>query len=341
MKVLVIGGTRFMGPHVVERLVAQGHSVMVFNRGRTPAVLPEGVRRVIGDRDDIEAHRKELLDFHPEVVIDMMLLNEKQAGELVRTFTGVARRIVMASSGDVYLRYDQIRGQEAGEGDDTPITEESPLRRVHYPYRKTASGESDRMYWYDKILVERTVLTCPDLAGVVLRLPMVYGPNDYQHRWRPYVRRMGDKRRAIILGQSDAAGRMTRGYSENCAAAIVLATVHEKGAGRVYNVGDGDTPPESTWVRLIAESMGWDGRVVVLPDEELPPELRSGVNWKYQFAVDTSRIRRELGYNEPIDREEALRRTIAWEMENLKAEPCPEDEYRAEDAVLANRPHGE
>ena len=340
MNILVIGGTRFMGPHVVGRLAAHGHSVTVFNRGRTPAVLPKGVRHLIGDRDDIEAHRKELLDFHPEVVIDMMLLNEKQAAELVRLFGGMARKIVVASSGDVYLRYDQLRGREPGEGDKTPVTEESSLRHVYYPYRETASGEGDRMYWYDKILAERTVLTCPDLSAVILRLPMVYGPEDYQHRWRRYVRRMRDKRRVILLGEAEAAGRMTRAYSENCAAAIVLAAEHDQSGDRVYNVGDHDTPDELTWVSLIAESMDWDGRVATMPDKDLPPHLQSGVDWRFQFEIDTSRIRSELGFVESVNRQEALRRTIAWEMEVLKTEPCPEDEYQAEDTVLARRSQG-
>ena len=42
MRVLVIGGTGFIGPYVVRRLVAQGHDVAVFHRGRTQADLPSG-----------------------------------------------------------------------------------------------------------------------------------------------------------------------------------------------------------------------------------------------------------------------------------------------------------
>jgi len=95
-----------------------------------------------------------------------------------------------------------------------------------------------------------------------------------------------------------------------------------------------------TWVSLIAESMDWDGRVATMPDKDLPPHLQSGVDWRFQFEIDTSRIRSELGFVESVNRQEALRRTIAWEMEVLKTEPCPEDEYQAEDTVLARRSQG-
>ena len=50
MRVLVIGGTNFIGPHVVRALLAAGHEVTVFNRGKTDADLPAAVTRLTGDR---------------------------------------------------------------------------------------------------------------------------------------------------------------------------------------------------------------------------------------------------------------------------------------------------
>ncbi len=50
MKVLVIGGTRFIGTHVVRQLIKMGHEVTVFNRGQTIAELPEEVKWIKGDR---------------------------------------------------------------------------------------------------------------------------------------------------------------------------------------------------------------------------------------------------------------------------------------------------
>jgi nucleoside-diphosphate-sugar epimerase len=51
VRALVIGGTGFSGPHVVRRLHAMGHDVIVFHRGETRAELPPGVEEIAGDRD--------------------------------------------------------------------------------------------------------------------------------------------------------------------------------------------------------------------------------------------------------------------------------------------------
>ena len=51
MRILVLGGTGFIGPHTVAYAVARGHQVTVFNRGRTQADLPDGVEQLTGDRN--------------------------------------------------------------------------------------------------------------------------------------------------------------------------------------------------------------------------------------------------------------------------------------------------
>ena len=53
MKVLVIGGTNFVGPYVVRQLLKMGHEVTVFHRGQTTAELPEEVKWLKGDRPKV------------------------------------------------------------------------------------------------------------------------------------------------------------------------------------------------------------------------------------------------------------------------------------------------
>jgi len=52
VRVLVLGGTWFVGLHLVEQAVAAGHEVTVFHRGRRAVDLPAGVRALYGDRED-------------------------------------------------------------------------------------------------------------------------------------------------------------------------------------------------------------------------------------------------------------------------------------------------
>jgi nucleoside-diphosphate-sugar epimerase len=245
--------------------------------------------------------------------------------------SGIAKRLVVASSCDVYRNYNMLRGEEL---DSTPvkrITEDSPLRGKLYPYRKDVPLENQNLYDYDKILVERTVMSDSNLPATVLRLPMVYGPGDYQHRFYGYIKRMTDNRPAILMDKDQAEWRITRGYVENCAEAIYLAVTDEKAAGRAYNVGDPQALPEKEWIEKIAKMMGWEGKIIGLPKDKLPEHLKGDEYWQYHLDIDTSRIRNELGFTEKIDREEALRRTIEWEKNNPPEKGVDESEYTAED----------
>ncbi len=178
MKVLVIGGTNFIGPPVVRSLADLGHEVAVFHRAQTHADLPFAVEHILGDRRDLGSHAAEFRRFGPEVVVDMIAFTEQDASGLVETFRGLARRSVVISSADVYRAYGHFLAVESGLVEPTPLDEESPLREVLFPYRKQAQGPDDFLYSYDKIPVEQVVRGDPELPGTVLRLPMVHGPGD-------------------------------------------------------------------------------------------------------------------------------------------------------------------
>jgi nucleoside-diphosphate-sugar epimerase len=323
-----------MGPHVARRLDADGHNVTVFHRGVTSAPLPKSVGTIIGDRNKISDFSREFSRLQPDIVLDMILLTGSQAGDLVETMSGIAGRLVVASSCDVYRNYSMLRGKELYAGPVEKITEDSPLREELYPYRKDVSRENRILYDYDKIPVERTVTSRPDLPASVLRLPMVYGPGDYQHRFYGYIRRMIDNRPAILIDKDQAEWRITRGYVEDCAHAICLAVTNEKAAGRIYNVGEPQALPEKNWIEKIAGITGWSGKIIGLPKDKLPDHLKGNEYWQYNLDIDTSRIRNELGYTEKIRHEDGLRETIEWEGNNPPEKTIAPLEYAAEDEAL-------
>src|SRR5262249_41143651 len=196
---------------------------------------------ILGDRSDLPAYSREFSRFAPDVVLDMHPMTGAQAQAVLQTFSGIAQRFVAISSQDVYRAYGRLIGTEPGSPDPTPLAEDAPLGERLSPYRgETLRSDDDPKRWtddYDKILFERAVLGHPTLAGTVLRLPMVYGPRDKQHRLFPYLKRMDDGRPAILLGADTADWCWTRGYVENVAHAIALIVADERAAGRVYNVG--------------------------------------------------------------------------------------------------------
>jgi nucleoside-diphosphate-sugar epimerase len=339
-RVLVIGGTGFIGPPLVEQLAAAGHEVAAFHRGQGPAILPAGVRRIVGDRRRLPEHRRALLEFGPEVVVDVILSSGAQARELMAAFRGSARRVIALSSVDVYRACGVLQGLEAGPLEPVPLTEDSPLRagRQTYPPEQikmlqTVFGWLDDEY--DKIPVERAILGDPELPGTVLRLPMVYGPRDPLRRLLPVVKRIDDGRPAIVLSESMAQWRGPRGYVDNVAAAAALAVISERAAGRVYNVGDKESFSELEWTRRVADVLGWGGEVVVVPDDRAPAHLKAPGNAAQHWTVDTARIRRELGFRERVAVNEAILRTAAWLRTNPPADTAPHVfDYPAEDAAL-------
>ena len=86
----------------------------------------------------------------------------------------------------------------------------------------------------------------------------------------------------------------------------------------------------------MAEAAGFQGEVRVLADEHAPAHLKPSGNYGQHWAVDSSRIRRELGYEEPVLLAEALRRTIEWERANPSAVSIWKVDYAAEDAAIVS-----
>jgi nucleoside-diphosphate-sugar epimerase len=337
MRVLIIGGTSFIGPHVVRSLASGGHEVIIFHRGEHEAELPSNVRHIHSAAAEfpVLSFPKELVSCKPDVVLHMVAMGEQDAEALVRAFTGVAQRLVVLSSGDVYGAYGVLNGSESGTAQSELLREDSLLRKNFYPYRKIAKSPTDWLYHYDKILMERVVMNNSELPATVLRLSAVYGPGDTNHRLFSHLKRMDDDRLAILLDENQAHWRWSHGYVENIASAIALAVTDDRASGRIYNVGEKSVPTAVERVRSLAKLTGWMGKIVTLSRASLPPHLRDAYDYSQDLAYDTSRIRSELGYGELVSVDEGLRRTVAW----LRAHPPELDaaqyDYAAEDAALA------
>jgi len=340
MKILVIGGTNFISPPVIHRLVAMGHEVTVFHRGQTHADLPSGVRHIYGNRQNLRDFQAEFEQISPQVVLDAIAYTEQDARTLMSTLNGIAQRVVVISSGDVYRAYDVLLGVESEPLEPVPITETSPLRQNLYPYKDFPQRPLDVPADYEKILVERVVRNDPELPGTILRLPMVYGPGDPLHRLFPYVKRMDEQRPAIVLAQRFAQWRGVWGYVENVAAAIALAITDDRATGQVYNIAEAQFPTEAERIRRIGQVAGWKGEVVIASPSLMPDSWSLPYNLEQHWVVDSTRIRQELGYVEPVLLAEALKRTIEWERiqppETVSPAAAPELlDYDTEDAILA------
>jgi nucleoside-diphosphate-sugar epimerase len=334
MKILIIGGTGFIGTHLVRELSAMGHSVSVFHRGRTRANLP--AESILGERQDLARLR-----LKADVVIDLILSSGSQATSLMQAFRGKTGRVVAASSIDVYRACGVLHGSEGGPLEPVPLTENSALRSKLQTYPAEQIRMLQKIFgWldseYDKIPVENAVLSDPQLPGTVLRLPMIYGPGDHLCRFHPVLKRIEDGRRVMLFEEGWARWRSPRGYVENVAAALALAAVSERAGGRVYNVAETPAFSELDWARKIARAAGWEREFITLPKERMPAHLVQPGNSAQHWEADSTRIREELGYREPVPIDEGIRRTIDWDRSHEPGEFNPyKFDYDAEDAAAA------
>lgn len=329
MKILIIGGTSFIGLSLTRQLVNAGHNITVFNRGTKEQNIPEGVKLIKGDRNELEKYKTEFEALKPDVVVDMVCIFENQAKSLVEVFKGITNRIIMISSCDVYRAYGRLLGTEPGEPDAVPLTEESPLREKFYPYKKPE--EEGRLDKYDKILCERVLMNDKDIKWTILRLPMVYGPNDYQYRFFNYLKRMDDNRPFILIDEGTAKWKGCRGYVDNVAYAIRLAIENDNSINQVYNVSEENTDNEYDWIKRIAKYTGWKGEIIITPQNGHSEENNS-----QDLDTSSEKIRKQLGYSEQIPEEEAYINTIKWELSTPpKNIPAEQFDYSKEDKIVA------
>jgi nucleoside-diphosphate-sugar epimerase len=334
MRILVLGGTHFIGLHTVRRLVALGHDVTLFHRGEHEPEELAGLRHIHGDRERIGDFAREFARLKPDVALDIRAMTESDATSAIAALRGATPRAVCVSSVDVYRAYGRLHGSEPGPIEPMPLTEDSPLRERLYPYRgerKDASFDA-----YDKIPVERAYLHAPEVVSTIVRLPAVYGEGDFQYRFWMAQQRFDARRPSILVQEEEFGWRWPRAYAGNVAQAIAVAATDERTGGRIYNAPNDAPLTQGEWYREYARIEGWDGEVIALPDEYLPPHLKQANNYKQDLVVDGTRMRKELGYEDVVPLDDGVRRAFEWTRENPPAKFNPRMlDFSLEDAALA------
>lgn len=175
MRVLVLGGTQFVGRHIVECLLAGGHAVTVFNRGRTPDDLPAGVERVRGDRDAGGAGLSALVGRTWDACVDVSGYTPRQVRPSVRLLAPRVGRYVFVSAVSVY-----------GDPPSGPVDEACP--------RLPPAG--DDVTEINAATYGPLKVACEDVVGeafpgrcTVLRPQIVVGPHEPGSRFTYWVGR--------------------------------------------------------------------------------------------------------------------------------------------------------
>ncbi len=319
MRVVVLGGTRFIGRAIVEELVRARHDVLVVHRGNLEPDDMPSVSHLHCDRSELPAHRSELAAFEPDAAIDCRALTRADA-ETALAALPVAIRLVVVSSLDVYRAFGAaIEGQET---DPVPLDEDSPVRSERYPYR----DKSPDRYDYDKLDVEEIYLP---RGATSLRLPMVYGPRDYQLREEFILRRVRAGRPRIPFGAGTWLA--CRGYVGDIARGARLALESASTAGMVLNLCEDRTYSVKKWSRMILEAAGPSAELVRVADEVLPEDLKQTGTISQHIAATARRACALLGWatSDPV---ETLGATVRWHLDHPP--PDADSDFSADDRAL-------
>ncbi len=318
MNILILGGTHLTGPWIIKVLYEHGHKLTIFNRGQTQANVSPEINRIYGDRRHLIEYKNELQKLAPDVVIDMNAMTESDTKQLIETFSEITNRLIVISSGDVYMAYEKLCQPHSDFYEPVPLHENSRLRQQPFPYRKYAKNTDDVYYLYDKIIVE-DMINHAAIDSTILRFPFVYGPGDYS-RVLPYLKNMVDTNSEIILDKNKAKWATTRGYAEDLAVAITKAALDQRKGKFTYNVGEIKALTEKEWIQKIATLMNWQGTIVEKEKNELSENLREPFDWNQAIVYDTTKIRNELRYKEACSADQALAKTIEWTLSNMPSE---------------------
>jgi nucleoside-diphosphate-sugar epimerase len=317
MRVLITGGTGFLGQHIAERLLRDGHSVRLLGRDFTaldPALAAaEAVRADLRDRQAVVAacrgadavvHSGALsAPWGPRAAFDAVNVGGTAAVVEGCRRHGVGRLVQISSPAVVFTGRDHVA-----------TTEEAP-----YPRRFSSS------YAASKAAAEALVRAAGDVPSVILRPKAVFGPGD-----RSLLPRIIAAARAGRLPQvGHGLNLVDLTYVENVAHGVTLALSAPAAVGRTYHITNGEHVPLWGLIRDVLGRLGIPARLrpAPLPAMLLAAALmearaalsgREPLLTRYTVAIlgrtqtyDIAAARRDLGYTPLLSVAEGVERTVA------------------------------
>jgi nucleoside-diphosphate-sugar epimerase len=292
MRSLIIGGTRNLGPGIVQALLQKGHRVAVLNRGLTHDDLPEEVERLRGDRTSPQQLKLGLGNREFDLVVDTTLYNGAEAEAAVAQFAGRVGRYLFLSTGQVYLVRLGVERPFKEEDYDGAVMEEPP-RSDEYAY-------SNWLYGFDKRAAEDVFArawTESRFPFTSLRLPMVNSERDHYNRIYGYLLRLQDGGPIVIPEEPGLPVRHV--YGEDVVQAIARLAADDVGKGRAYNIGQDETLSLKQFLEMLAEVAHRPLKIARVPRAELEGQGLlphcSPFSGAWMSSLENARSKSELG----------------------------------------------
>jgi nucleoside-diphosphate-sugar epimerase len=322
MRILVLGGTSFVGRAVVEDALGSGVEVTLFNRGRTGTGLFPGVARLVGDRDagDYAALR----DGGWDAVVDVGGYLPRHVGEAMDVLGDRVGRYLFISSHAVYA----LSGLAPGSDEDAP--RRAPVRDV----RATEELTNDT-YGPSKVACEDDVMARYGSRATIVRPGKVAGPHDSSDVFTYWVRRAARGGRVALPADP---GQPVQVVDSRDLARLVVRLLVDDRPGAFHAVGPAEPTTLGGLIETCARAAGTRAEVVRVPEPAggLPrgfPLVRS-----YWPAQQRSSARARAAGMPATPLEVTAADVLAWD--RARGEPpisagfTPEEEQ----ALLARQP---
>ncbi|AJY74134.1 NAD-dependent epimerase/dehydratase family protein [Paenibacillus beijingensis] len=241
-KVLVLGGTRFFGKKLVERLVGEGAGVTIVTRGNVPDPFGGAVTRLQADRTDKAALSRLLGSSSFDVVYDNICYTPQEAEDAIALFADRTGKYIVTSSLSVY----PFGEERLSERDFDPY-------RYPLPHPLPPKGD----YAEGKRLVEAVVFQKAPFPAAAVRFPIVLGHDDYTRRLHFHIEHVQDGQ---PLGIPNPGAKMSFIRSDEAAAFLAWLGRSEL-AGPVNACSKGEISPGEI-VSFISEAVGKPADIV-------------------------------------------------------------------------------
>jgi 2'-hydroxyisoflavone reductase len=322
MKVLVIGGTLFIGRGVVQELLKAGHDVTVMHR-KPKHDLGKRVQNLVADRNDPDQVRRALEGRRFEIIFDNVY-------DWERGTTAAQVEAAVKAVGDRLARY-VFMSSVAAYGDGLNHYEGDPL----------APDNHAEPYVRNKAMTERMLFRLHQKNGfpvVTFRPPFVYGPDNPFYREAFFWDRLRAERPIIIPG--DGHRLMQFVYVKDLIRACMRAIDHPGIAGEAFNIGSERPITQVEMVRAMATAAGKKAQMVRVPRDRINEAGGSVFGEPAYFGTyfdmppiteNVTKVARVLGVK-PTPFDQGLRETYRWYTRNGRKNRI---DYSFEDRLLA------
>jgi len=312
MKVLVIGGTMFIGRLLVAELLKAGHQITVMHR-KPKHDFGRRVHNLMADRNDAASVREALRFTGFQVVFDNVY--DWARGTTAAQVEGTAQA-VMAASGDRLTRYI-FMSSIAAYGDGLNHHDGDPL----------APDDHAEAYVRNKAMSERRLFRMRQNTGlpvVTLRPPFIYGPGNPFYREAFFWDRLRDGRPIILPG--DGYRLMQFVYIKDLVRACMRAMEEPAAVGEAFNVANDRPITQAEFVQAVVAAAGKKPNIVRVPRERIAEAGGDPMGQPGYFGVYLDvppitsvvvKAKRILGF-QPTPFEAGLKETYRWYSRNVK-----------------------